>query len=61
MLKKFNTPELIVLLLAISFIFASEYYYIVLKDHDRAIFLGLWPPTMIILLTYINVKKQQNG
>ncbi len=57
MKKKFSTIELIILVLSIIIIFISEYYYTVLKDHDRAIFVGLWPPTMLILLIYLNSKK----
>ena len=41
---------------AIIFIFVAEYYYIVLKDPMRAIFLGLWPPTIILVLIYFNIK-----
>ena len=59
MLKRFQVSELIILFLAVGLIFVSEYYYIYLKDHDRAIFIGLWPPTMILLLVYLNLKKQQ--
>ena len=59
MLSKFRASELMVLFLAVALIFTSEYYYIFLKDHDRAIFIGLWPPTMLILLVYFNLKKQQ--
>ena len=59
MLKKFRVSELIILFLALALIFVSEYYYIFLKDHDRALFIGLWPPTMLILLVYFNLKKQQ--
>lgn len=58
MLKKFKISELIILALSLILIFVSEYYYTVLEDHDRAIFIGLWPPTMLILLIYINTKKQ---
>lgn len=58
MLKNFKKSELIILALSLILIFVSEYYYTVLKDHDRAIFIGLWPPTMLILLIYINTKKQ---
>ncbi len=58
MLKKFKISELIILALSLMLIFVSEYYYTVLEDHDRAIFIGLWPPTMLILLIYINTKKQ---
>jgi hypothetical protein len=57
-MKKFNTFELMILILSVVIIFISEYYYIVLKNHDRAIFIGLWPPTMIALLTYLNSKKK---
>jgi hypothetical protein len=56
-MKKFSKLEFVILLLAVLIIFVSEYYYIVLKDHDRAIFIGLWPPTMIMLLMYLNSKK----
>ena len=59
MLKNFKTSELVILVLAVILIFVSEYYYTVLKDHDRAIFIGLWPPTMLLLLIYINSKKQK--
>jgi len=59
MLKRFRVSELIILFLAVALIFVSEYYYIFLKDHDRAIFIGLWPPTMLVLLVYFNLKKQQ--
>ncbi len=59
MLRKFQASELVILFLAVGLIFVSEYYYIFLKDHDRAIFIGLWPPTMMLLLVYLNLKKQQ--
>jgi hypothetical protein len=58
-MNKFSKIEFAILTLTIAVIFISEYYYIVLKDHDRAIFIGLWPPTMIGLLIYFNQKKQQ--
>ena len=59
MLKKFKISELVIVFLAVFLIFVSEYYYLVLKDHDRALFIGLWPPTMVIFLVYFNLKKQQ--
>ncbi len=59
MLNNFKKSELAILALAIILIFISEYYYIVLEDFNRAIFIGLWPPTMLILLMYINSKKQK--
>ena len=59
MKSKFSKAELAILILAIIIIFISEYYYAVLEDHDKAIFIGLWPPTMLILLVYLNSKKNQ--
>jgi hypothetical protein len=57
MYKKLDTVELLILIAAVLVIFLSEYYYLIMKDHDHAIFIGLWPPTMLILLMYINSKK----
>lgn len=59
MFNKFKKVELVILLITIILIFISEYYYIVLKDHDRALFIGLWPGTILLLLIYVNVKKLQ--
>jgi len=59
MLKKFKTSELIILACIIAVIFISEYDYLVLDNPMRAIFIGLWAPTMIGLLIYINLKKNQ--
>lgn len=59
MLKKFSIIEFLILASVIAVIFISEYYYIILNDHDRALFIGLWPPTMIGLLIYLNLKKHQ--
>lgn len=59
MLKNFKQSELLILVLVVVLIFVSEYYYTVLKDHDRAIFIGLWPPTMLLLLIYINSKRHK--
>ena len=57
-MKNFSRFEFAILFLIIAIIFISEYYYIVLKNHDRAIFIGLWPPTMLGLLIYLNTKKK---
>ncbi len=59
MFKKFKLPELIILLAIVALILISEYQYVVLDNPDRAIFLGLWPPTMVGLLIYLNLKKKQ--
>lgn len=59
MLNKFSKFEFAILVLSVTIIFISEYIYIVLKNHDRAIFIGLWPPTMISLLAYLNSKTEK--
>lgn len=57
-MNKFLKIEFAILTMIIVIIFISEYYYIILKEHDRAIFIGLWPPTMVGLLIYFNLKKK---
>jgi hypothetical protein len=59
MLKKFSPIELAILIMAIIVIFYSEYLFIEKQDYARATFIGLWPPTMLLLLIYINSKKQK--
>jgi len=59
MFDKFKKSELFILLLVIVLIFTSEYYYVVLGDPDRAIFIGLWPPTIIGLLIFFNLKLKK--
>ena len=58
MFKKFKTSELLILAFAILTIFLAEYYYIVLNDPLKAIFIGLWPPTILGLLIYIELKRR---
>ena len=56
MFTKFKKSELLILVLAIALIFVSEFYYVVLDNPERALFIGLWPPTMIGFLIYFNLK-----
>ena len=56
--KMLRKAEIFIFLSAIALIFVSEYYYVILKEHDRAIFIGLWPPTIIVTLIYFNLKKK---
>jgi hypothetical protein len=57
MFKKFKASEILIVAMVIILIFVSEYYYVVLKNPDRAIFIGLWPPTILGLLIFFNLKK----
>jgi hypothetical protein len=55
-MKKFKTSELLILAMTINVIFISEYHFLVENNVDKAIFIGLWPPTIIGLLNYFNSK-----
>lgn len=59
MFDKFKKSELFTLIVVIILIFISEYYYIVLGDWKHAIFIGLWPPTIIGLLIFFNLKLKK--
>jgi hypothetical protein len=59
MFTKFKKSELLILFIVIVLIFMSEYYYVVLKDPNRAIFIGLWPPTIVGLLIFFNLKLKK--
>jgi hypothetical protein len=56
MFHKFKVSEVVILVLVIILIFYSEYQFVVLKNSDKAIFIGLWPPTILALLIYFNTK-----
>jgi hypothetical protein len=58
MLKKFSLWEMAILTLAVVVIFYTEYLFVFEKDYNRALFIGLWPPTMLLLLIYLNTKKK---
>jgi hypothetical protein len=55
-MKKFKTSELLILAMTIIVIFISEYHFLVENNVDKAIFIGLWPPTIIGLINYFNSK-----
>jgi hypothetical protein len=58
MFSKFKVSELLIIILVIVLIFVSEYNYVILKDPMRAIFIGLWPPTILGLLIFFNLKRK---
>lgn len=59
MFDKFKKSELFILFIVILLIFISEYYYVILENYERAIFIGLWPPTIIGLLIFFNLKLKK--
>lgn len=58
-MKRIKPSELIILAITIVTIFVSEYYYLIENNIDKAIFLGLWPPTILGLLNFINSKTNK--
>ena len=40
-------------------IFVSEYHFLIEGDVNKAIFIGLWPPTIIGFLNYFNSKTKK--
>ena len=55
----FKKPELAILLSAILLLFNYEYNYIFMNNPVRAIFIGLWPPTILLVLVYFNLKLKR--
>jgi hypothetical protein len=58
-MKNLKTSEILILAITIVVIFISEYHYMVEKDVNKAIFIGLWPPTILGLLNYVNSKTKK--
>lgn len=57
-MKKFSISELLILVVCVVCIFVSEYIYIFQNNAQKAIFIGLWPPTILGLLNFINIKRR---
>jgi hypothetical protein len=57
-MNKFSISEIGILILCVVCIFVSEYIYLTHGDQTKAIFIGLWPPTMLGLLNFINSKRK---
>ena len=56
-MKKITPIEILILLSVVICIFYSEYLFVYQNDYMKAVFIGLWPPTMLGLLNFINSKK----
>ena len=59
MFTKFKKSELFILVVVIVLIFISEYIYLVEKNFEKAVFIGLWPPTIVGLLIFFNLKLKK--
>jgi hypothetical protein len=58
MLKKFSISEILILVVCVGCIFVSEYIYLVQDNALKAIFIGLWPPTILGLVNFVNIKRK---
>jgi hypothetical protein len=59
MFNKFKKSELFILVIVVCLIFISEYFYLVENNFKKAIFIGLWPPTIVGLLIFFNLKLKK--
>lgn len=58
-MKNVKTSEVLILMVTVVLIFVSEYYYLIQNNVNKAIFIGLWPPTILGLLNYVNSKTKK--
>lgn len=59
-MKNFKKSEAALLLLVLGLIAVSEYYFVVLDQPLKAIFIGLWCPTILLFVVIFNMKSR-NG
>ncbi len=59
MFTKFKKSEMFILVVVIMLIFISEYIYVVEENFEKAVFIGLWPPTIVGLLIFFNLKLKK--
>jgi hypothetical protein len=56
-MKKFKKSEIALMVLVVILIGISEYYFLIAKDPLKAIFLGLWCPTILGFVIIFNLKR----
>jgi hypothetical protein len=56
-MKNLLTTKNLILLSSILCIFWAEWIYLVQQDQLKAIFVGLWSPTILCLLNYFKQKN----
>lgn len=59
-MNKFKKSELVLLVIVLILIAVSEYYFVFLNDPLKAIFIGLWCPTILGFVMIFNLKGR-NG
>jgi hypothetical protein len=56
-MKKFKKSEIVLMVLVVVLIAVSEYYFIIAKEPLKAIFIGLWCPTILGFIIIFNMKR----
>ena len=56
-MNKFKKSELALLTLVLILIGVSEYYFVFLNEPLKAIFIGLWCPTILLFVIVFNLKR----
>jgi len=59
-MNKFKKSELALLVLVLFLIGVSEYYFVFQNEPMKAIFIGLWCPTILLFVILFNMKRR-NG
>jgi len=52
-------PEILMLLCVVFSILGSIFVFLVLRKELLGLFIGLWAPTIMGLINYINIKFKQ--
>ncbi|MBD3627417.1 hypothetical protein [Cyclobacterium sp.] len=56
-MKKFKKSEIVLMVLVLILIGVSEYYFLIANEPLKAIFIGLWCPTILGFLIIFNMKR----
>lgn len=56
-MKKISTVEIVILTLTIAIVFISEYYYSILLERDKAIFIGFLRMSSANVIDLLKFKK----
>ncbi len=59
-MNKFKKSEIVLLSVVLILIVVSEYYFVILDQPLKAIFIGLWCPTILGFVMIFNLKGK-NG
>lgn len=54
--KKIPSPEWLILISTFASILFSIYLYFGCNNVEKAIFIGLWAPTLLGIINFINLK-----